>query len=97
MHASRREKKEPSADSAAGEEEKPTGALGYLKHGFSSVVDTAKELGKKTKSKLEEAKIGEKFTKAKAALAQQTAAAGTYMAQKSKQISVLLHIRHSLP
>ena len=70
-----REEKEETAISST---------FGYLSQGFFTVVDSAKELGKKTKDKLEEAKIGEKLSQVGTVIAAGTVTAGAYMYDKTK-------------
>ncbi len=73
-----------SEGAAAEKEEEDKSAMGYLSKGFFSIVGTAKQLGQKAKTKIEEAKLGEKFTHAKDAVTQSAVTAGAYVVDKTK-------------
>jgi len=64
------------------EEEK--GAMAFLSKSFFSIVDSAKELGGKAKTKFEEAKIGEKLVRAKDVVVEKSIEAGNFVVDKTK-------------
>ena len=67
------------------EDQQDSGAMEFITKGFSSIWETAVDLGSKAKTSIEEAKIGEKLSTAANVVSEKAMAAGNFMYDKTKE------------